>query len=299
MAFKVIANPKAGRGKVMENIPKIERNLQEKGVDFDLQFTHHPKEATDIAARASEQDWNGVIAVGGDGTVREVLSGLVGTETPLGLIPSGMGNDFARSLGIPENIQAAVEICSDPTLGTLDVGIAGDQYFGGVLGFGFPVEVMERVNYVHHKYLRGSLGFLLAVLEVISRLKSYHFSVEIEGRKLIEDLSAVFIMNTPYTGGGMRIIPEANPMDGVLDMALIGDLGRLELAMQLPRVYRGTHTGHPDISIHRASSITVATESGGTLPIMLDGDVKGNTPVEVKVRPGGVTVLLPSPKDTC
>ncbi|MFW6012829.1 MAG: diacylglycerol/lipid kinase family protein [Candidatus Bipolaricaulota bacterium] len=293
MIYKIIANTAAGRGKVLDLLPEIERTFIREGLNYDLERTKYPGEAIDLAAGVAGGGYEAVVAVGGDGTIREVASGLVGTGVALGIIPSGMGNDLARSLSIPDDVRAAIKVLRNPGRRRLDLGRDNGRYFAGVLGLGFPVEVMQRINSVRNWFVRGSGAFLLAVLGVLYKLDAHRLKLEIDGQELEKNLVALFIMNTPYTGGGMHIIPRARPDDGYLDLALVGDLGTLELARELPRVYKGTHTSHHKVSFFRARSIKVSADPADHLLKMYDGDVMGKTPVDAHIIPGALEVLVP------
>lgn len=290
MRFKIIINPVAGRGKAQRELATVQRVLRKTGLEADLVLTQGPGEAQQLARRAAEEGWDAVVAGGGDGTVGEVINGLVGTKAALGIIPLGTGNDLAHSLGIPRRVDQATALLAKARVTSIDVGADTDGYFGIILGLGFPTLVMDYVN-THSSRLRGSWAILGGILSVVSKLEAFPMRIETAQYSFEGKFNSVFILNTPYTGGGLYMSPGARFDDGLFDIVLIEDMGKLDFLATLPRAYRGTHLSHPRVRLIRSSWVRIRTEK--PLGKMFDGNVYGRSPVEAKVVPGGLRCLVP------
>lgn len=286
----VIANPRAGRGRGLRNQERLGEAIRRRGIDCDVVGTCHPGHATDLARKAAEEGAPRIAVLGGDGTISEVVNGLVGSETALAILPMGTGNDVARSLRIPRRLERALDLAihGEPT--PIDVGRERDRYFVSVLGVGFPSIVAAEANAIG--WLHGSPAFFVAVYKALHRLRAMPLRIELDGETLEMRCVAVLIQNTPYTGGGLKMAPEAVVDDGILDVVIVEEIGRLDLMVNFPRVYRGGHFAHPSFTAHRAREIRVECEE--PLTKMFDGDLCGMTPLEAEVVPGGLRVVLPT-----
>lgn len=285
----VIANPRAGRGRGLRNLERLRAAIRRRGVDCDVVGTRHPGHATELALEAAEAGASRIAVLGGDGTISEVVNGLVGSETALAILPMGTGNDVARSLGIPRSLDPALDLAvhGEPT--PIDVGHERDRFFVSVLGVGFPSIVAAEANAIG--WLHGSPAFFVAVYKALHRLRAVPLRIELDGETRDMTCVAVLIQNTPYTGGGLKMAPEAVVDDGVLDVVIVEEISRLDLMIHFPRVYRGGHFAHPSFTAHRARRIRVESEE--PLTKMFDGDLWGSTPLEAEAVPGGLLVVRP------
>jgi diacylglycerol kinase (ATP) len=247
-----------------------------------------------------------LVAVGGDGTVHEVVDGLLkgelGTQVELAVLPLGTGKDFARSLRIPHGLGAAIDVARNGRVRAVDVGRAwftsegGDAhaYFANFGGAGISGAIARRANRTS-KAFGGRLSFLWATLAVFSRWQPTEMTIEIDGevrrRRLLEALA----MNGDYTAGGMWAAPEAAPDDGRLDVVLIGDFSKREFATTFPKIYRGRHVSHAKVEIVRARQLRV--EASLPLPVVVDGEQPGTTPVRFEVVPARLKVRVPQTRN--
>lgn len=289
MSIAVIANPLAGRGRGEKTARLAEQILREKNIDFELIFTENAKHAIELANRASNKH-EVVAALGGDGTIREVLAGIHDTSATMGIIPGGTGNDYARGLGIPRQTAPAIDILLEGNTDFLDVGFHGSRIFGVLASIGFPVDVIEYVNSRRDSVLSGKPAFLSAVAATIRNLKTFTVEVNVDGRNMTRRIVGLFVMNMPYGGGGMKFTPDAHYNEGQFSVLVVGELTRWDLAITLPKIYSGNHTTHPAITILKGREITV---TGAPLPIMLDGDVFPAEPLHTKLVPQKTTVIVP------
>jgi YegS/Rv2252/BmrU family lipid kinase len=235
--------------------------------------------------------------------VHEVVDGLLaagqGTQAELSVLPLGTGKDFARSLRIPARWDDAVEVALNGRVRTIDAGRAtyrtdageAHAYFGNFAGAGISGGIARRANETT-KALGGKVSFLVATLAVFSRWRPAEMTIEIDGQQQTALLLEALAMNGDYTAGGMWVAPEAAPDDGLFDVVLIGDFSKAEFATTFPKIYRGRHVSHRKVEIVRARELRVDSET--PLPIVLDGEQPGTTPVRFEVVPAALRVRVPS-----
>lgn len=294
MSVAIVANPCAGRGKGQKTANKIERLLQSKNIDFQMYYTQYPCHAIELAQRAAEQ-YPVVAALGGDGTITEVLEGIWQSQAHLGIIPSGTGNDYARGLNIPLEPVKAMDIVLQGHTTKIDVGVERDKVFGVLASIGFPVTVIEYVNQCRDSsWLRGPLAILTGVIQTIRNLESHQVQLTIDGQEFDIKTVGILVMNMPYGGGGLKFAPDAKYDDGLLTIVVVEDVGRLDLMKTLPLVYSGKHTNHPKVKIYQGKSIGIEIE--GSLPKMFDGEIRWATPLTIDIMPNATSVIVPTPK---
>jgi diacylglycerol kinase (ATP) len=230
--------------------------------------------------------------------VHEVADGLLqaglGADVELALLPLGTGKDVARSLRIPRRFEAAVEVARNGRVRTIDAGRAtyagGSAYFVNFAGAGISGAIADRANRTT-KALGGRLSFLWATVAVFSRWSATEMTIEIDGQERRVRLHEALAMNGDYTAGGMWMAPEAGPDDGLFDVVLIGDFTKLEFVATFPKIYRGRHVSHRKVEIVRARELRVSSAS--PLPVVLDGEQPGTTPVRFELVPRALRVLVP------
>ena len=294
----IILNPTAGRGKSGRLRPRLEQMLKEAGADtgaassivWTIRETSHPGQALEIATDCASASVDVVAAAGGDGTLNEVLNGIVGTSAHLALLPLGTGNDFARSVGTYGRLPLAIETLFNGTPIAIDVGNVAGRYFLNVAGCGFDAIVAEQTNR-GLKRLNGTVAYLAAIIRTLARFRAAEFHVTADGER--RDLRAMLcsVANARTYGGGMRIAPGALLNDGHFDLCLLSEAGRYEFLKALPQVFRGTHITHPKVEMLKARHVRIDTSP--PLPVLVDGEVIGQTPAEFTIHPAAVTFLFP------
>lgn len=286
--MKIIANPRAGHGKGARNIKALRAAIRRRGLDGDPVLTERPGHATEIARRLAGSEAR-IAVLGGDGSIGEVADALVGTDTELAILSVGTGNDVARSLGLPLNdLDASLDVAFDGRVIEMDVGKERDRHFVSVLGLGFPVIVAEQAN---HTRLPGSAAFFVAVYRAMSRLEPVPLVIRLDDRTLEQECVAVMVQNTPFTGGGLHMAPGARVDDGLFDVVVVDRIGKLDLMVSFPKIYRGRHLEHASFAVYRTRSVRI--DSPFPLPKMFDGDLKGSSPVEATVLPRALEVVVP------
>ena len=269
----------------------------------EVQFTHAPKDAVRIAAEAQARGQQLVVAVGGDGTVHEVVNGLMqaeGERAALGILPSGTGSDFARGLGIGPGFDQALLQLAEGELRTLDVGRVespGDpsrtEWFGNVASLGVTGEVVERITR-SRKWFSTKPTYLWAAVCALLRYRNAKVRWSLDGGAETEQrIKAIAIGNSSYFGGGMCIAPDARPDSGDFQVAIFGDLGRLEAVRRLGETYRGARIEHADIHYHAARLVEVAPGTTRAVEVELDGEAWGALPARFTIEPAALQVLSP------
>jgi diacylglycerol kinase (ATP) len=304
-----IVNPIAGSGRAHGIVPRIAAWLGERRIEARVLETREPGHAERLAAAAADLGHDRVIAVGGDGTVQEVVNGLLssgigndGGPPGLGLIPAGRGNDLARSIHLPIDPMACLPIALGATMHPFDVGLArsadgSQRHFGAAGGVGFDAAVAYTMAVHRRFWMRGEAGYFLGTLNELRRYHNSELQVTItgEGEERVVSQRFLFVAfaNGPYYGGGMQICPDAETDDGWLDVCLVGDLSRLAALKELPGIYQAKHLKNPKVEIVRARMVRI--EGDATTRVHLDGEPFGNVPVEITVLPGAVSVAVPEP----
>jgi YegS/Rv2252/BmrU family lipid kinase len=238
-----------------------------------------------------------VVAVGGDGTVNEVVNGLVDQTgsglSSLGCLFTGRGCDGVRNFGLPRNFQEACRRLVEGQDVTVDLGLVhsgrgGERYFVGSAGAGFDAATAQKAQVGK---IGGIFSYLPALATTLFTYRNQRMTVEADGKRLFDGpAAAVVVANGPYYGGGMKIAPGAELADGWLDLIVLGDLGALEIIWWTPSVYRGKHLANPKVTAARGR--TVSIEAQTPLPVHVDGEVPGETPVRISVHPAALRLRI-------
>jgi diacylglycerol kinase (ATP) len=293
----VIVNPRSGGGLSEKRWASLLGPLTDGIGPFDVRFTESVGHGRQLAREEATAGRRLVVAFGGDGTISEVVDGLVsvGAATELGIIPRGTGGDFRRTLGLPKQILAAAQHLNGARAQLIDVGRAsfagpdGSQQqrcFVNVASFGFSADVAGRANR-SGKQLGAKTAFLGAVVRTIVSYDNVEVNIRVDGgepQRRTVVLGAVG--NGCYFGGGMKICPEGCLDDGLLDLVVVGDFGRMELLVKIKHVYGGTHLSLKQVSSARARKVEITPVDGSPdIPIELDGESPGRLPATFEVLP--------------
>ena len=286
-----VVNPVGGRGAALRAWKSIEAAVPEaKGY-----FTTGPNGGTEQALAAIKDGCDRVAAVGGDGTVNEVANALIGKNAALAVVPVGTGNDYAKTLRIPNDPIEAAKLSFEgpPTL--VDVGLAvGHRHFVNIAGAGFDAEVMTRFNSpgIVARALPVKVRYYLSILRTFAGYKGVRATVELDGQSVeIERMLLLAVGCAQYYGAGMHILPSADLNDGLFDIVWGENVRMAELNKLMALIYKGAHIGHPNVKTARAKSVTVVANPATRFH--LDGDVTGVTPVTFRTLPGLLDVVAP------
>jgi len=281
----LVYNPYAGHKRAKKILPQVEALFTEKKIDFDLRLTDYPKHAVEIVRQANFHQYDGVVASGGDGTLFEVVNGYFQNPSkkriPLGILPTGTGNAFARDLDLDvSRWQDAVGVIRLAKPRKVDVGLfhthGQDVYYLNILGLGFVADVTKTA---HRLKIFGNISYTLGVFYQTILLNAHHLTIEIEGKVLERENIFVEVSNTRYTANFL-MAPNAKIDDGLLDITLLGRLTRRRLLKCFPKIFTGEHIYLDEIETFQAKRLSVTTD----IPKVLtpDGELLGITPVTIE-----------------
>lgn len=297
-----VVNPASGNGSTARKWPEIARRAADAGLRGETLFSERPGHSVELARRAVEEGARLIVVVGGDGTVNEAVNGLLhaGAEgVELALLPRGTGDDFARTFRIPTDLDRALEVAATGRARTIDAGRARylgwdasqvERYFANFAGAGISGAIARRGEATSRR-LGARLAYLWATVAVFARWKSVQMSVELDDDRREGRMFEVLLGNGAYAAGGMRVAPDAAPDDELLDVVMIGDVTKAEFLTTFPKIYRGTHVGHPKVEVVRARRASV--DAPLPLPVVLDGEQPGTTPATFEIVPGALRLRVP------
>ena len=284
----IICNPTAGNGRAKKIGVRIEELLRQKGRPCRLLMTQQPGHAALLAQKAREDNAEMVLAVGGDGTAYEVASGLLGSMVPLGIIPAGTGNDFIKTIGVPKQPEAALEIALSRPAKKTDVGEINGKMFLNEIGTGFDVSVLDYAAKAK-KYCRGLLPYLYGVLQTLFRFRSIPITFSVDGSEEVTlDAFVAGAANGGMIGGGIPIAPEAKADDGLLDVVIVEKVERKKLISRLIGLMQGKILSFPETHYYQASSVSFSTPD---MRVNVDGEILSEKAVSARILPGALMIF--------
>ena len=296
----VIVNPASAGGSTGDAWPQIASDLRSQFGAFRPVFTKHRGDALVLAAEAARKGAKFIIACGGDGTVSEVANGILssGKDVELGILPSGTGGDFRRTLEIPSQSRAAARVLNTGRTVRIDVGrvsfvdhngAEAMRYFVGVASCGMSTKVIERVK-------AEKISFASSLLQTAIRNEPTRLVVQLDDshdHHLV--VLNLCVANARYFGGGMKIAPDAKLTDGKFDVVGVGDLSAMKLFTSAPRVYLGSHLSMPEVSHALARKVTVRpADREKEVALEVDGELPGRLPATFQIIPGALRVRVNS-----
>lgn len=304
----LIINPNAGGGKSLNKWKRsVKHRLQASGIQFEPVFTQHEGHAIELARTAVQQGYRHLIAMGGDGTIHEVMNGIMSqhsiatNEVTLSVIPVGTGNDWIRSMQISQNIFDAIDIIQNGTTYQQDIGLASyfsgnkqeERYFLNVAGMGFDAFVGHRLG-ANKRF--GQLSYFFAIFDGLFNYKNMPLSIIMPTETIENQMFMVNIGIGQFFGGGMKITPHAVPNDGLFDITLVGNLTKLDIIKELRNLYTGDFLSNPKIDAFQTNNIHIqsSNKQDPTVYLQLDGELVGHAPVDFSLIPKALTVKLPA-----
>ncbi|MDD2485831.1 MAG: diacylglycerol kinase family lipid kinase [bacterium] len=288
----LILNPVAGQGRLKVARDRLMHIMSEVGLDCRISLTEQAGDGLRLAREAAGDGYDLVVAVGGDGTVNEVVNGLAGLDTPLGILPLGSVNVLARELAIPLDLPRAARVLVDGTLRRIDLGMAAGRYFTLMAGFGFDAEVVSNVR-PPVKDIIGPSAYVLKSLEALTYYQATDISIEMDGRTFQTKAFAAIIGNSSMYAYPLKVTPHACMDDGLLDICIFERpmTDRIGFLHQMVDIFRERHLHHPDVQYFRARHVVI--ESEPEIMMQLDGDIFGTTPAEVSIIPRSLPLMVP------
>jgi YegS/Rv2252/BmrU family lipid kinase len=297
-----LVNPASAAGSTGRRWPELANRAAAAGLIGDTLLSERRGQLTELARLAAESGAKLLVAVGGDGTVNEVVNGIADlAEAPeLAIIPRGTGWDFVRTFRIPRSIEDAARVALHGETRTVDLGRArfqswngteAESIFANVASAGMSGAIAQRANDTT-KALGGKASYLWATLAVFARWSAGELRIDVDSERRAARMFDVVVANGRYFGGGMEICPDALPDDGLFDVLTIGDVTKWDLVTTMPKIYRGSHLPHPKAEVLRGRFVRV--ESGAPVPIELDGEQPGTTPATFETLPGRLRLRVPA-----
>ena len=269
---------------------RLERSFWRHGIPCEILLTRKAGDGTTIAREAVKQGAKIVIAAGGDGTVNEVVNGLVGTNTPLGIIPLGTVNVLARELGIPLSASRAIKTIAEGTPRPIDLGIANGRYFTLMAGFGFDAEIVTNVLQPIKDWI-GASAYVLKALETLAKCQATEITLEMPEETYSAKAFLVIVANVSTYAYNLHIAPMAVPDDGLLDICVFERpiTDRIGFVRQVAEIFINRHMYHKAVRFFRTTKVMLRSDP--ETYAQLDGDPFGKTPVGMSVTPGILPVI--------
>lgn len=288
----VVANPAAGGGKAGRLIGRVTTGLHALRVPHEIRVSESAEDLEAIARSAAEGGARIVAALGGDGTASLAANGLLGTGAALAVLPAGTGDDFAKAVGAGK-LDAAIELLANPKTVDLDLVEvttgAARRHFVNIASAGFDSEVNETANGMTIRV--GATGtYLVALVKTLSRFSPAAFAIDVDGERTEFDGMLVEVGNGRWTGGGMRVLPNALMNDGLLDVCIVEALSKPAFLRAFPRVFTGSHTTHPKVRMLTGTRIQI--EANRRIQVYADGERVGPLPAIFQVVPGALPVVV-------
>lgn len=283
--YRIIVNPIAGKGNATRATPQVEAYLNENGCAFETFYTKAPGHATELAFQTTErEDMDGVISMGGDGTVREIACALTGKEVPLLIVPCGTGNDLAKSMCIPKKPLDALKWQLNGHLSAIDVGSVNGHVFVNTSGTGLDVDVLKNTLEYKKRY-KGLLPYLLGIFAAIKAHKPVELELSVKDAVIRKKMTIIEVSNGQYIGGGMRVAPTADLRDGHFDIYYVDALPRPIIMLILPFFLFGWYRIFPFAHVVYADALTI---KGSGLTINIDGDLVELNKAVYRLSPNGL-----------
>jgi diacylglycerol kinase (ATP) len=295
MRVKVILNPYANRWGAKAQAPATAAAFREAGVDCDLVITDQPGEGIAVAESAARDAYDAVVAAGGDGTINEVINGLLraaGDQStkPFGIVPLGTANDFNLMAGLPKTINESVAVITAGRTRPIDAGRVNDRFF--INNSAAAMEPMVTLENIKMKRLSGEIRYIVALVRALVRLKPWQMKLAWDGGGYEGPAYLLSVCNSPRTGGFM-MAPGAVLDDGLLDMVFAPQVSKGTVIAILLKLMRGEHIHHPEVTFQRVTAIDLTSVPG--TPLHSDGEIFAESAetVSYHVLPGQVNLLTP------
>ncbi|WP_395374333.1 diacylglycerol/lipid kinase family protein [Marinicella sp. W31] len=298
MHLLILWNATAGGHRASKYQQLVQQALNQQNIHYEMRITEYAGHARRLVTDTHLNAFDAVVAAGGDGTVFEVLNGLMQhpaeQRKPLGILPLGTGNAFIKDIGLkPFDWQTSLQNIIKAESRRIDVAEVccseGSFYFLNIIGLGFVVDVGQSASKL--KYL-GKSAYTLATLWQTLKLKTHPIRLTLDGIEQDEKLVFLEVANSRYTGSSFLIAPDASIDDGLLDLVMLKHISRPRLLKLFPSIYDGSHIHYPEIVTRQAKNITIETQH--PMKLMPDGEFLGETPIKIRCLPGEIKLLAPT-----
>jgi YegS/Rv2252/BmrU family lipid kinase len=284
----LLVNPHSAGGRTLKILPAVERELAARQVAYRVVRTDSLEHGVEVALRAAGEGEVPVV-MSGDGLVGQIGGALAETETPMGILPGGRGNDLGRVLNIPSEPAGAVAVLAEGNEREIDVGVVNDRRFLCIASLGFDSEANRVAN--EARFVKGNLVYAYAALRTLAAWKPHRFTVVIDGETTECFGYSVAVANSRAYGGGMFVAPTAELDDGLLDVVLTAGVSKLRFLRGLPKVFKGTQVDDEEITMLRGAEVEVSADEN--FAIYADGEHLADLPAKLRVLPRALRVIAP------
>ena len=291
MIIRVIINPISGRKCMLPVVEALKQTLEKRNCSVEIMPTTGPGDATRFASKLPDST-HAVVVAGGDGTVREVVQGLIGRSVPLVVLPSGTENVLAKHFRFRDEIDSVVSTVTNGKIVNYDVGVCGNKNFILMVSAGFDAEVVRRLSFVR----KGHISYWSYVIPILRSLFGYTFPeirVEIDGKQVFEGPGMVWTGIIPRYAVGMKILSNARTDDGLLDVFIMPCKSRFRLIGQSLRIFLGRHLNTKGAQYHQCREVRFTAIGEQNVPMQIDGDYAGSLPTVCGITTPGVKFLVP------
>jgi diacylglycerol kinase (ATP) len=287
----ILLNPAAGRQKGRCQLAQALEVLQRAGVEATIRESRSGRDLVELARQAQAEKPDVIVSAGGDGTHHYVLNGLAGSQTPLGILSLGTGNDFAKGLGIPHEPEKAARVLLGGTLKSIDLARIGSTLYHCIAGVGFD-SVVTRFANEQVRWVSGSPRYAWAILRCLKFYHPHRLEIRSDVKDFTGDVIFVTIGNNRSYGGGLTMAPRARLDDGLLDVCIVPAMSKLELLRWVPAAYRGEHLAHPGMGYFQTPRVTLNSPS--RLELFADGEFIQELPATIEAVPNALRVMVPA-----
>ena len=300
MKAELIVNLTAGGGKPNHHLETVLKYLKENRLNFKVCITSHQGEAVELAQKAADNGAELIVSVGGDGTVNEIVNGIMKSKNnpSLGIIPLGWANDFIKSTGIPSDIIEACKILIKGKTKKIDIGTINNQiYFANICGIGFDAEVSHLANQLKNRHpnwnILSAYVYVFATIKKLLSPFSYHdVKIKFDGQEIHSKILFIAISNGKIYGGRFNITPEAILDDGLLEVCVVEKMGRFKYLSIIPKVFKGTHASIKGINFYRAKEVVI--QSSEPVLAQVSGEViEGQKEFTITLLPKSLKLIVP------
>jgi len=288
--WALVINPVSGQGKGATLGTYVAGYLNSRKIDYEIIVGKNAIEQSDALQRFIDKypQCDGVLAVGGDGLFHLVLQKITPAQIPLGVIPAGTGNDFARTLGWAiERIDALLDTVLTKKPRRVDLGLVDGEWFGAILSTGFDSIVNEKANAM--SWPKGPMKYNVAIAMELPRFRPRHYEITLDDRTISTEAMLIAVSNGRSYGGGMLVCPNADITDGLFDVMVLHPISKLKFTKVFPRVFKGTHITHPAVEIVRSKRVTITAKAVA----YADGERVGQLPISAECIPGALATWIP------
>lgn len=291
MKHLFIINPEAGKGKAIGYVQSIKKIFHDMKDEYYIEVTEYPGHATQIVRKYTSKEDYRVYAIGGDGTLNEVLNGIIGSSSTLAVIPAGSGNDFVKSITSEEEEDILLKTINGKEK-YMDLGKVNNRYFINISSVGFDSEVVYNAKTMKKiKYISGSTAYIMGIIKTLFSFKPIHAEVTIDGMKLNREILLAAIANGKCYGGGIKITPEASVFDGIFDICLIEKVSKLKIFFLFPQVIKGKHENIKEVKFYKAKKVSIKSSTDFVLNI--DGELIKEKNIDFDIIHNGIKVIVP------